>query len=77
MVHGAIYQGDSIDRSILGLNPPDHTRLRRLAAHGFSPKQLASYGVAIEKRVEALLDGLEGQRTFDIVHAVAAPCRSA
>jgi len=73
VVHGAIYQGDSIDRSILGLNPPDHMRLRRLAAHGFSPKQLASYEVAIEKRVEALLDGLEGQRSFDIVHAVAAP----
>jgi len=73
VVHGAIYEGNSIDRSILGLNPPDHTRLRRLAAHGFSPKQLASYDVAIEKRVEALLDSLDGQRSFDIVHAVAAP----
>lgn len=73
VVHGAIYQGDSIDRSLLGLNPPDHTRLRRLAAHGFSPKQLASYEVAIEKRVEALLDELEGRSSFDLVHAVAAP----
>ncbi|MDZ5621999.1 cytochrome P450 [Nocardioides sp. HM23] len=73
VVHGATYQGDSIDRSILGLNPPDHTRLRRLAAHGFSPKQLASYEVAIEKRVEALLDAVEGQSTTDVVHAVAAP----
>jgi cytochrome P450 len=73
VVHGALYQGDSIDRSILGLNPPDHTRLRRLAAHGFSPKQLASYEVAIEKRVEALLDAVEGRGSFDIVHTVAAP----
>ncbi len=60
VVHGAIYQGDSIDRSILGLNPPDHTRLRRLAAHGFSPKQLASYEVSIEKRVETLIDSRRG-----------------
>ena len=73
VVHGAIYEGDSIDRSILGLNPPDHTRLRRLAAHGFSPKQLASYELAIEKRVQDLLDAVEGQRTFDFVHAYAAP----
>ena len=72
-MHGAIYQGNSIDRSILGLNPPDHTRLRRLAAHGFSPKQLASYEVAIEKRVEALLDAVAGRPTFDIVHAVRRP----
>jgi len=73
VVHGAIYQGDSIDRSILGLNPPDHTRLRRLAAHGFSPKHLSSYEVAIEKRVDTLLDAVDGQRSFDLVHTVAAP----
>ena len=72
-VHGAIYQGDSIDRSILGLNPPDHTRLRRLAAHGFSPKQLASYESSIEKRVESLVDAVAGRTSFDIVHEVAAP----
>jgi len=73
VVHGAIYQGNSIDRSFLGQNPPDHTRLRRLAAHGFSPKQLASYEVAIEKRVDALLDAVDGRASFDIVHAFAAP----
>jgi cytochrome P450 len=73
VVHGEIYQGNSIDRSILGLNPPDHTRLRRLAAHGFSPKQLASYEVAIEKRVQDLLDAVAGQATFDLVHSFSAP----
>jgi cytochrome P450 len=73
VVHGEIYQGDSIDRSFLGLNPPDHTRLRRLAAHGFNPKQLASYEVAIEKRVHDLLDAVAGEESFDLVHVVAAP----
>ncbi len=73
VVHGAIYEGNSIDRSFLGLNPPDHTRLRRLAAHGFSPKQLASYDVAIEKRVQVLLDAVAGEASFDLVHAYAAP----
>ena len=73
-VHGAIYQdGDAIDRSLLGLNPPEHTRLRRLAAHGFSPKHLASYELAVEKRVGSLLDAVEGRRSFDLVHAFAAP----
>ena len=73
VVHGALYQGNSIDRSFLGLNPPDHTRLRRLAAPGFSPKQLASYEVAIEKRVDDLLDAVAGRPTFDLVHAYSAP----
>ncbi len=73
VVHGAIHQGGSIDRSFLGLNPPEHTRLRRLAAHGFSPKHLASYEQAIEKRVQTLLDAVVDKETFDLVHEYAAP----
>lgn len=73
VVHGALYQGDAIDRSFLGLNPPEHTRLRRLAAPGFSAHRLRGYEQLIEQRVEALLDTASASSGFDLVHALAAP----
>lgn len=57
--------------SILALNPPDHTRLRRLAQPAFSPKQMAGYRPLIEQRVDLLLDRTGTE--FDLVTAFAAP----
>ena len=73
VVHGAIFSDDSIDRSMLGENPPEHTRLRRLAAPGFSPKLMRSYEASIEKRVGALIDDVATRDRFDFVHDIAAP----
>jgi cytochrome P450 len=73
VVHGAIFSDDSIDRSMLGVNPPEHTRLRRLAAPGFSPKLMRSYEASIEKRVGALIDVAATRDRFDLVHDIAAP----
>jgi P450-derived glycosyltransferase activator len=58
--------------SFLEMNPPDHTRLRRLVAPAFSPKQMAGYTARIEKTVGQLLDDLPAGR-FDLVSAFAAP----
>ncbi len=74
VVHGAIYDRDGVtDRSMLGQNPPEHTRLRRLAAPGFSPKLMRSYETAIEKRVGVLIDEVVTRDRFDLVHDLAAP----
>jgi len=74
VVHGDIYvDGDVMDRSMLGQNPPEHTRLRRLAAPGFSPKLMRTYETSIEKRVGALIDRVATRDRFDLVHDVAAP----
>ena len=62
-----------IDRSMLGANPPEHTRLRRLAAPGFGPKLMRGYEEMIEKRVATLLDAAATRDSFDLVHDVAAP----
>jgi P450-derived glycosyltransferase activator len=59
--------------SFLEMNPPDHTRLRRLAAPAFSPKQMAGYTARIEKTVQQLLDDLPAHGRFDLVSAFAAP----
>src|SRR5579863_283755 len=58
--------------SFLGMNPPDHTRLRRLAAPAFSPKAVASYTGRIDSTVGALLDAASTDGQFDLVSGFAA-----
>ena len=36
--------------SFLELNPPDHTRLRRIVTPAFSPKQMAGYSACTRRR---------------------------
>jgi cytochrome P450 len=61
------------DMSFLGMNPPDHTRLRRLALPAFSPKAVATYRDRIERTVGDLLDRASAASEFDLVSALAAP----
>ncbi|MGH3501604.1 MAG: cytochrome P450 [Nocardioidaceae bacterium] len=70
---GADSEPGDIDLSFLELNPPDHTRLRRLAAPAFGRKQMDGYRPRIEKTVHRLLDDAQRQGEFDLVSAVAAP----
>jgi cytochrome P450 len=64
---------DGIDRSFLGMNPPDHTRLRRFALPAFSPKAVADHRDGIERTVGKLLDQAAAEGEFDLVAALAAP----
>jgi P450-derived glycosyltransferase activator len=64
---------DQFDMSFLDKDPPDHTRLRRLAQPGFSPRQMAGYRPRIERRVDELLDRAAAAGDFDLVPAFAAP----
>ncbi|HEV7962313.1 MAG TPA: cytochrome P450 [Actinoplanes sp.] len=64
---------DEYDMSFLDRDPPDHTRLRRLAQPAFSPKQMAGYQPRIEATVDSLLDRAAAAGEFDLVSAYAAP----
>ena len=55
------------------MNPPDHTRLRRLVQPAFSPKAVASYRGRIESTVTGLLDRAAAAGEFDLVPKFAAP----
>jgi P450-derived glycosyltransferase activator len=63
----------TIDLSFLSMNPPDHTRLRRLAQPAFSPRQMAGWRPRIEGTVADLLDAVPSGASFDLVSTLAAP----
>jgi len=46
--------------SMLGLDPPDHTRLRRLVAKAFTPKTVENLRPDIVRLTDALLAGFDG-----------------
>jgi cytochrome P450 len=57
--------------SLLALNPPDHTRLRRLVSGAFTARRVQALRPAIERMVEDLLDGMSGE--VDFIAALAFP----
>jgi P450-derived glycosyltransferase activator len=70
---GSAPDPDGFGLSFLEMNPPEHTRLRRLVAPAFSPKQMAGYRPRIERTVHRLLDDAQRQGNFDLVSTFAAP----
>ena len=64
---------DLLDLSLLSLNPPDHTRLRRLAAPAFTPRRMAGYEALVESAIDRLLDRVAGHDSFELVSAFASP----
>ncbi|MGY1749177.1 cytochrome P450 [Modestobacter sp. SYSU DS0511] len=68
---------EPVDLSLLTLDPPDHTRLRRLAQPAFSPRRLAQYRAVAEDVAGGLLDdALARDRRdgrFDLVRDLASP----
>ncbi|GGM30187.1 cytochrome P450 [Dactylosporangium sucinum] len=57
--------------SLLTLNPPDHTRLRRLVGSAFTARRVQALRPAIERMVADLCEGLQGEADF--VDAFAFP----
>ncbi len=62
-------------RSLLRLNPPDHTRLRRLVSRAFTPARVRELAPRIEALTASLLsgafDGPDGR--FDLIAGLALP----
>ncbi len=58
---------------MLFLDPPDHTRLRRLVASAFTPRAVDALAPRIAELVEGLLDEVAGAGTFDVMDALAYP----
>jgi cytochrome P450 len=61
----------ALDANLLNLDPPDHTRLRRLVAGAFTAKRVAGMRADIESIADRLLVDLTG--TIDLMAGYAAP----
>ncbi|GAA2782875.1 cytochrome P450 [Saccharopolyspora taberi] len=59
--------------SLLELDPPDHTRLRKLAAPAFRPRKLEGYRQRVEEAAHELLDRALARGEFDLVRDFATP----
>ena len=67
--------GPAFARHMLGVDPPDHTRLRRLAAPAFSRPRIEALRPRVQAIVDGLLDDLEarGEVVVDLVTGFAFP----
>lgn len=62
-----------LDAHLLNRDPPDHTRLRRLAAAACTPRRVADLHPAVERIVSTLLDGLAGHDRAELIGSLASP----
>jgi cytochrome P450 len=58
---------------LLTMDPPDHTRLRRLVAGAFTPRAIAGLEPWIREVTVRLLTAADGAAGFDLIDALAFP----
>jgi cytochrome P450 len=69
----AIMSVDLIRAMFIGMDPPQHDRLKALFQRGFTPKAIAAHEGEIRHIVDDVLNRLEGRATCDLVTDVAQP----
>jgi cytochrome P450 len=60
-------------RSMLNMDAPDHTRVRKLVNKAFTPRRIAGLRGRIEAIVNELLEPVVRQGRMDVIDALAAP----
>jgi cytochrome P450 len=66
-------RGERGTRAILNLDPPDHTRIRRLAQQAFTPRRVETLGARIQMLVDEMLDAVEPAGGMDVIADLAFP----
>jgi cytochrome P450 len=60
-------------RSFLHLDPPDHTRLRRLVGKAFTPRRVGELREQAQRWVDAAIDSVADREGMDVVADLAFP----
>ena len=60
-------------RSLLTLDPPDHTRLRSLVSQAFTPASVHVLSERMDDIVSEILAELDFSRPFDVIESIAYP----
>ncbi|MFE6412144.1 cytochrome P450 [Streptomyces sp. NPDC057837] len=63
----------ALDANLLNMDPPDHTRLRRLVGRAFTQRRVEQLRTPIRATADRLLDALGEQSTTDLIASYAAP----
>ena len=63
----------AINRHMLTLDPPDHTRLRALIHKAFTPKMIREFEVRIQEITNSLIDGMLAKDQVDFIADFAVP----
>ncbi|MFC5906180.1 cytochrome P450 family protein [Streptacidiphilus monticola] len=58
---------------LLNIDPPDHTRLRRLVSKAFTPRRVAEFEPRVRELTDRLIDGFAGRGEADLIHEFAFP----
>jgi cytochrome P450 len=58
-------------RTMMEMDAPEHSRLRRLVSRPFSPRSIAEYEDAVRQLAVEVLDALSGTTEFDFVTTIA------
>ncbi|WP_046732684.1 cytochrome P450 family protein [Streptomyces humi] len=63
----------ALDANLLNMDPPDHTRVRRLVSRAFTPRRVALLREPVRRTADALLDAVVPLGRTDLVASYAAP----
>jgi cytochrome P450 len=64
---------ESRTKSILNLDPPDHTRLRRIVSKSFTPSAMERLRPRIQQLVDTVLDKAHNTGTLELIDDLAFP----
>ncbi|MGF0172347.1 cytochrome P450 family protein [Streptomyces sp. Marseille-Q5077] len=63
----------ALDANLLNMDPPDHTRIRRLVGRAFTPRRVEQLRTPVRRTADRLLDALGPHGTTDLIASYAAP----
>ncbi|GAA2641427.1 cytochrome P450 family protein [Streptomyces spororaveus] len=63
----------ALDANLLNMDPPDHTRMRKLVSRAFTPRRVDALRAPIRRTADGLLDVLGTEGRTDLIAAYAAP----
>ncbi len=58
---------------LLNIDPPDHTRLRRLVSKAFTPRRVAAFAPRVQELTDQLIDSFAQKGSADLIHDFAFP----
>ncbi|MGX1970866.1 cytochrome P450 family protein [Streptomyces kronopolitis] len=63
----------ALDANLLNMDPPDHTRVRRLVVKAFTPGRVETLRAPVRRVADELLDAMAGRGRADLIADYAGP----